>query len=196
MESETGFQRVLTGPGLRLEPLAAGHAAGLLAAADDEVFAHLPYPRPASVPEMRAWIEKALGGPQRRPYAIVTGEGVAGTSSYWYPDPPRGQIEIGSTWLGRAWWGTGANAEAKHLMLAHAFGVLGYAKVAFRTDAANARSRRALEKLGAHRDGLVLRDWPRPDGTWRDSVYYSVLRTEWTGGTGGPPPDMGVSHSS
>ncbi|HEU5028084.1 MAG TPA: GNAT family protein [Spirillospora sp.] len=196
MERETGFQQVLAGPGLRLEPLAAGHAAGLLAAADDEVFAHLPYPRPASIQEMRAWIEAALGGPQRRPYAIVIGEVVAGTSSYWYPDPVRGQIEIGSTWLGRRWWGTGANAEAKRLMLAHAFDALGFAKVAFRTDVANARSRRALERLGAHRDGLVLRDWPRPDGTWRDSVYYSILRAEWRRGDGGSPPDMGVSHGS
>jgi RimJ/RimL family protein N-acetyltransferase len=145
---------------------------------------------------MRTWIARARGTPQRQPYAIVTGRGVAGTTSYWYPDPVRGQIEIGSTWLGRPWWGTGVNAEAKRLMLAHAFGVLGFAKVAFRTDAANTRSQRALEKLGARRDGLVRRDWPLPDGTWRDSVYYSILRTEWRDGTGGPPPDMGVSHSS
>lgn len=195
MGSETGFQQVLTGPALRLEPLTAGHAAGLLAAADDRVFAHLPYPRPASIQEMSAWIERALGTRQRRPYAIVTGQGVAGTSSYWYPDPVRGQIEIGSTWLGRPWWGTGTNAEAKRLMLAHAFDVLGFAKVAFRTDPANARSQRALERLGARRDGLVRRDWPRPDGTWRASVHYSILRAEWPAARDAPP-DMGVSHDS
>lgn len=170
---------VLTGPRLRLEPLAPSHAAGLLAAADEEVFAHLPYPRPLTVQQMSDWIRNALDQDQRQPYAIVTGQGVAGTTSYWYADPVRGQIEVGSTWLGRAWWGTGVNAEAEHLMFAHAFEVLGFAKVAFRTDAANLRSQRALARLGAHRDGLVLRDWPRPDGTWRDSVYYSVLRSEW-----------------
>ena len=124
-------------------------------------------------------IAAAVTGPGANDPAIVTGQGVAGTSSYWYPDPVRGQIEIGSTWLGRPWWGTGTNAEAKRLMLAHAFDVLGFAKVAFRTDPANARSQRALERLGARRDGLVRRDWPRPDGTWRASVHYSILRAEW-----------------
>ncbi|CND44037.1 N-acetyltransferase GCN5 [Mycobacterium tuberculosis] len=171
---------VLAGTGVALEALAVTHAAGLLAAADETVFAHLPYARPASVPEMAAWIERVLGRrPQRRPYAIVTGDGIAGTTSYWYPDPVRNQIEIGSTWIGRRWWGTGTNAEAKRVMVDHAFDDLNVAKVAFRTDVENLRSQRALEKLGAHRDGVVLRDWPRPDGTWRASVHYSILRGEW-----------------
>jgi RimJ/RimL family protein N-acetyltransferase len=175
----------LIGARLRLEPLTAEYAPGLLAAADEPVFAHLPYVRPASLEEMRAWIHNALDCPQRSPYAIVTEQGVAGTSSYWYADPVRGQVEIGSTWIGSPWWGTGVNAEAKHLMIAHAFDVLGFAKVAFRTDPANVRSQRALEKLGAHRDGIVERDWPRPDGTWRPSVHYSILRTDRPSPPGG-----------
>ncbi|MFD6972867.1 GNAT family N-acetyltransferase [Streptomyces sp. NPDC059949] len=104
---------------------------------------------------------------------------MAGTTSYWYPDPVRRQVEIGSTWLRRAWWGAGINREAKRLLLEHAFTGLGCDKVMFRTDPENIRSQQALERLGAVRDGVVRRDWPRPDGTWRDSIYYSMLRHDW-----------------
>lgn len=170
----------LSDGGVRLEPLAPGHAEGLWAAADDEVFAHLPYDRPPTVDAMRDWIAAALRRDGLRlPFAVLAGGEVAGTTSYWYPDPVRRQVEIGSTWLGRPWWRTGVNREAKGLLLAHAFTGLGCAKVVFRTDPANIRSQAALERLGAHRDGLVRRDWPRGDGAWRDSVYYSVLREEW-----------------
>jgi RimJ/RimL family protein N-acetyltransferase len=172
----------LSGGRARLEPLALDHADGLLAAADDEVFAHLPYDRPATVEVMREWIRGALGRPELRlPFAVVADGTAIGTTSYWYPDPVRGQIEIGSTWLGRAWWGSGVNGEVKRLLIAHAFAGMGCHKVVFRTDPGNSRSRRALERLGAVADGVVRRDWPRPDGTWRDSVYYSILRGEWAG---------------
>ncbi|MFC9295675.1 GNAT family N-acetyltransferase [Streptomyces sp. NPDC057011] len=82
--------------------------------------------------------------------------------------------------MGRAWWGAGINREAKRLLPDHAFAGLGCDKVMlFRTDPENIRSQQALERLGAVRDGVVRRDWPRPDGTWRDSIYYSLLRDEW-----------------
>jgi RimJ/RimL family protein N-acetyltransferase len=121
------------------------------------------------------------------PFAVVVDGAVVGTTSYWYPDPVRRQIEIGSTWLARAWWGSGLNGEVKRLLVGYAFTGLDCDKVVFRTDPANTRSQRALERHGAVRDGLVRRDWPRPDGTWRDSVYYSVLTSEWI--AGGPYRD-------
>ncbi|OAH14150.1 GNAT family N-acetyltransferase [Streptomyces jeddahensis] len=169
----------LSGPRVRLEPLSLEHAEGLWAVADDDVFATLPYDRPPTMQAMREWIRAALSrGALRLPFAVVVGQEVAGTTSYWYPDPVGRQVEIGSTWLGRPWWGTGINREAQRLLLEHAFTELACEKVVFRTDPENARSQQALELLGAVRDGLVRRDWPRPDGTWRDSVYYSVLREE------------------
>ncbi|ETK37202.1 GNAT family N-acetyltransferase [Microbispora sp. ATCC PTA-5024] len=174
---------VLSGPRVRLEPLSPGHAKGLWAAADDEVFATLPYDRPPTVQAMGEWIRAALSREAvRLPFAVVTGGEVAGTTSYWYPDDVRRQVEIGSTWLGRAWWGAGINREAKRLLLEHAFTELACEKVVFRTAPDNVRSQQALHRLGAVRDGLVRRDWPRGDGTWRDSVYYSILRSEWIAG--------------
>jgi RimJ/RimL family protein N-acetyltransferase len=173
----------LTGQRVQLKPLSLQHAEGLWEVADDQVFASLPYDRPPSVDAMREWIGAALGrGGMRMPFAVVVDGQMAGTTSYWYPDPVRRQIEIGSTWLARAWWGSGVNHEAKRLLIGHAFTGLGCRKVVFRTDPANMRSQRALERLGAVRDGVVRRDWPRPDGTWRDSVYYSILDSEWTSG--------------
>jgi hypothetical protein len=77
------------------------------------VFAKLPYERPSNVEAMCAWIRAALGrGDVRLPFAVIADGQVAGTTSYWYPDPVRRQIEIGSTWLGRPWWGTGVNPRA------------------------------------------------------------------------------------
>ncbi|MFB7372007.1 GNAT family N-acetyltransferase [Streptomyces sp. NPDC056222] len=177
---------VLSGPCVRLEPLSLEHAEGLWSVGDDEVFAKLPYDRPPTVDAMREWIRAALSREALRlPFAVLVDRQVAGTTSYWYPDPVRRQVEIGSTWLGRAWWGAGINREAKRLLLDHAFTGLGCDKVMFRTDPENIRSQQALERLGAVRDGVVRRDWPRPDGTWRDSIYYSLLRDEWDSARGG-----------
>jgi RimJ/RimL family protein N-acetyltransferase len=171
----------LSGERAQLVPLSVDHAEGLWTAADDEVFANLPYARPTSVEAMREWIRGALGRRGLRlPFAAVVEGSVIGTTSYWYPDPVRRQIEIGSTWLGRPWWGSGVNGEVKRLLIGHAFTGMGCDKVVFRTDPANSRSQRALERLGAVCDGLVRRDWPRPDGSWRDSMYYSILAAEWT----------------
>lgn len=130
------------------------HAEGLWQAADDEVFANLPYDRPASVEAVREWIRSALGRPQLRlPFAVVVGGGAIGTTSYWYPDPVRRQIEIGSTWLGRSWWGTGINGEVKRLLVGHAITGMACDKVVFRTDPANTRSQQALERLGRFATG-------------------------------------------
>jgi RimJ/RimL family protein N-acetyltransferase len=175
----------LSGSSVAIEPLCVNHAAGLLAAADDdEVFAWLPYPRPANLDQARAWIDDALGdrrAHRRSPFAILSAEdgSVIGSTSYWDFDAGNAHLEIGSTWLSRASWGTGRNAEVKLLMLNHAFEALELERVAFRTDILNERSQRAIERLGAIKEGAHRHEMRRRDGSWRDSVHYSLLSSEW-----------------
>jgi RimJ/RimL family protein N-acetyltransferase len=175
----------LAGDLVAIEPLRVEHAAGLLAAADaEEVFAWLSYPRPADVEQARAWIEDALAdrrADRRLPFAVLSarGDSVIGSTSYWDFDAHNAHVEIGSTWLNRASWGTGRNAEAKLLLMTHAFETLGLERVAFRTDILNQRSQRAIEKLGAIKEGVHRHEMRRRDGSWRDSVHYSILRSEW-----------------
>lgn len=175
----------LSGELVAVEPLGAEHAAGLLAAADaDEVFAWLPYPRPADLEQARTWIEDALGDrrvDRRLPFAVLSAadRSVIGSTSYWDYDAHNAHVEIGSTWLVRTSWGTGRNAEAKLLLMSHAFETLGLERVAFRTDIRNERSQRAIERLGAVKEGVHRHEMQRRDGSWRDSVHYSILRPEW-----------------
>jgi N-acetyltransferase len=175
----------LHGALISIEPLRLDHAPGLLAAADeDEVFAWLPYPRPTTIAEAEAWIEEAFvhrSGDRRFPFAVLrAGEGsVIGSTSYWHFDAHNAHVEIGSTWYSRSVWRTGVNAEAKLLLMTHAFETLGLERVAFRTDIRNERSQQAIERLGASKEGVHRHEMRRRDGSWRDSVHYSLLRSEW-----------------
>lgn len=175
----------LRGALVAIEPLCAEHAAGLLGAADaEEVFAWLPYPRPADLVQARAWIGSALAdrrADRRLPFAVLSAEdgSVIGSTSYWDFDAHNAHVEIGSTWLNRTSWGTGRNAEAKLLLMTHAFETLGLERVALRTDIRNHRSQRAIERLGAVKEGVHRHEMRRRDGSWRDSVHYSILRLEW-----------------
>jgi RimJ/RimL family protein N-acetyltransferase len=175
----------LRGDLVTIEPLEVGHAAGLLAAADAaEVFAWLPYPRPADLDQARTWIRGALAdrrADRRFPFAVLEPEGgsVIGSTSYWGFDAGNAHVEIGSTWLNLVSWGTGRNVEAKLLLMTHAFETLGLERVAFRTDILNERSQQAIERLGATREGVHRHEMRRGDGSWRDSVHYSILRSEW-----------------
>jgi RimJ/RimL family protein N-acetyltransferase len=175
----------LHGELVTLEPLRADHDTCLLVGADDEeVFAWLPYPRPADIEQARSWIEGALAdrrAHRRFPFAILDAEAgvVIGSTSYWDFDSRNAHVEIGSTWLSSTAWGTGRNAEAKLLLTRHAFETLGLERVAFRTDVRNERSRRAIERLGATMEGVHRHELRRRDGSWRDSVHYSILREEW-----------------
>jgi RimJ/RimL family protein N-acetyltransferase len=177
----------LSGEFVAIEPLTAEHAAGLLAAADaEEVFTWLPYPRPADLRAARTWIADALAvrnADRRLPFAVLNASDrdVIGSTSYWDFDAHNAHVEIGSTWLSQASWGTGCNAEAKLLLMTHAFETLGLERVAFRTDVRNERSQRAIERLGAVKEGIHRHEMRRRDGSWRDSVHYSILRAEWPG---------------
>jgi len=176
----------LTGSLVSLEPLAAEHEAGLrAAAADPRIFAWMPY-RLSEPAVFEAWFAGVREAAERRELAAfatvsrASGE-VLGSTSFLAPRPHDRSVEIGGTWLVPAAWGTGANVEAKLLMLAHAFEVLGCVRVELKTDARNERSRRAMEALPAQFEGIHRQHMVLPDGTYRDSAWYSVLDREWPG---------------
>jgi RimJ/RimL family protein N-acetyltransferase/nitroimidazol reductase NimA-like FMN-containing flavoprotein (pyridoxamine 5'-phosphate oxidase superfamily) len=176
---------VLEGRHVRLEPLAPGHAPGLFEALDDEeVWRHLPTVQPSGPDAIQSVITTALRDQwegHRSAWAQVdpvTGT-VIGTTSYHDIDVERRAVGIGHTMLGRAWWRTGVNTEAKLLLLERAFEVLGAERVFWYTDVRNERSQRAIARLGASRDGVIRRHRLRPDGTWRDTVMFAMTVDEW-----------------
>jgi RimJ/RimL family protein N-acetyltransferase len=176
---------VLRGEHVVLEPLDESHAEELFAALDDpEVWRYVGSPRPATAVEMADYIRTALTGHQRGvrvPWVqrcAATGA-VVGTTSYYHPDPDLRSMEIGFTQLGRAWWRTGINTEAKLLLLTRAFEELDAIRVTWQTSTLNERSQRAIERLGATREGTLRANRRRADGTWRESALYSMLADEW-----------------
>ncbi len=174
----------LEGRGVRLEPLALAHEAGLAAAAADGELWQL---RITSVPEpenTRAYIETALQGRadgHRFAFAVVeeaTGR-VLGTSSYHDIVPALKRLEIGWTWYAKSVQRTHVNTTAKLLLMTHAFDTLGCHVVGWRTDNFNFASQRAIERLGAKKDGVLRGHALRRDGTIRDTVMYSMRGGEW-----------------
>jgi len=170
----------LTGTHVVLEPAADGHVADLLAAAQDElVWAWLPWPRPRTEPDVAAMLDS-----ERRiahPFAQIeaaSGRAV-GITTYRDVDERHRTLEIGGTWLGRPWWRTAINTEAKLLFLGHAFETLRANRVAIKTDIRNERSQAAIARLGAVREGVLRHQYVRRDGTLRDTVIYSVIPEEW-----------------
>ena len=170
--------------GLRLEPLALSHEAGLRAAAADGALWTL---RVTSVPEPEttgAYIETALrmqAQGTRLPFAVVdvaSGQ-VLGSTSYHDILPEVHRLEIGYTWYAQRWQRSQVNTTCKWLLLRHAFDTLDCAVVGWRTDNFNLRSQRAIERLGARKDGVIRGHALRRDGTVRDTVMYSLTRGEW-----------------
>jgi RimJ/RimL family protein N-acetyltransferase len=168
-----------------LEPLARKHEAGLFAAAaDDEVWRWMPIHAPRAPGAFGAWLAEALARAEAGldvPFAVLrAADGEAlGSTRYLAVAPEHRRLEIGWTWLARAAWGTGANAEAKLLLLEHAFERLGARRVEFKTDARNERSRRALEALPARFEGVHRKHMLVRGGESRDSAWYAVLDEEW-----------------
>lgn len=170
--------------GVRLEPLALTHEAGLAAAAADGELWKL---RITSVPEpqeTRSYIEAALLGREqghRFAFAVLDDDSgkVLGTTSYHDIVPAIRRLEIGYTWYAKSVQRTHVNTSAKLLMMAHAFGTLGCHVVGWRTDNFNFASQRAIERLGAKKDGVLRGHALRRDGTIRDTVMYSMRSGEW-----------------
>ncbi|AVT37531.1 bifunctional pyridoxamine 5'-phosphate oxidase family protein/GNAT family N-acetyltransferase [Plantactinospora sp. BB1] len=175
----------MAGAHVRLVPLAESHVDALFAATrDPEVWTHLSAAQPHDPAGMAEIVRTALDAhwrAERVPWAqldATTGE-VVGTTSYYEIDPGHRSVAIGHTWLGRRWWRTGLNTEAKLLLLGRAFDELGAERVVWHTDIRNERSQRAIERLGATREAVLRRHRLRPDGSWRDTVQYAMLADEW-----------------
>jgi uncharacterized protein len=168
---------------VRLEPLTLAHVQGLHNALNDpEVWEWLQYPQPVDETGTGVLVVKALEQQERdmrRPFATCVDGAVVGTTSYWDSDIFSCGIEIGATFIGKPWWRTHVNTTAKLLMLEHAFEACGYERVALKTDVANTRSAAAIARLGATPEGVLRHHIQRPDGSWRDSVIFSILLNEW-----------------
>ena len=176
--------RILEGRTVRLEPLTTGHIPRLAPVAYDPDLWQWTTSRIAQERDLRAYVDDALASQRAGtalPFCIVareTGDAI-GSSRFGNYDASNRKVEIGWSWVARAWQRTCANPEAKRLLLDYAFGELECLRVEFKTDALNARSRGALLKLGAKEEGILRSHMITYTGRRRDSVYFSILVEEW-----------------
>ncbi len=175
----------LTGRVVRLEPLAQHHTPDLaIAGADESIWRYMPYGPVTTFERMRAWVADMLERQQRGrdlPFAVIHLESGRAVGATRYMDiqlEHRG-LEIGGTWYGVAYQRTAVNTESKYLLLTYAFEMLGCVRVQLKTDLRNERSQRAIERLGAVREGVLRNHMILPDGYIRSSVMYSVIAEEW-----------------
>jgi ribosomal-protein-alanine N-acetyltransferase len=171
---------LLYGPTLRLEPLSEAHAPLWASQHDPELFAYMSRggPEEGSEGAYRAYIARLNAEPARLNWAIRVGEGFAGRVSYFAIQERNRALEVGTFIVG-AYQGTQVNPEAKYVLLRHAFEDKGAIRVQFKVDARNERSVRAIEKIGAVREGLLRKHEITPGGHIRDSVIYSIIDEDW-----------------
>ena len=175
----------LTGSVVRLEPLSEQHVSDLTVAAHDEyIWRYMLYVYPDNEDKMLAWVRDILArqaaGTDLAFAVIHLASGRAiGATRYLEIRPLHRSLEIGGTWYAIEFQHTADNTECKYLLLKHAFEVLGCIRVQFKADARNLRSIRAIERIGAAREGVLRNHYILPDGGYRDSVYFSILDREW-----------------
>jgi N-acetyltransferase len=175
----------LEGLGVRLEPLTLDHHDELAAAAADGKLWELWFTAVPEPGQTEKYIRTALAGQQeghRLPWAareLTTGQ-VIGSTSYHDIASEIDRVEIGYTWYAKRWQRSHVNTACKLLLLGHAFDTLGCKVVGLRTDNFNLTSQRAIEALGAKKDGVIRHHGLRRDGTVRDTVMYSILASEWS----------------
>ena len=174
----------LEGTEVRLPPLSLDHLDGLCAVGlDPELWQWVPT-RVLDREQMRAYVELALDEQRRGvsvPFTTTLKENgqVVGSTRYANISVPDGRLEIGWTWIGKAWQRSAVNTEAKYLMLRHAFETWSCNRVELLTDERNTRSRRAIERLGAREEGTVRCHMVMRDGFVSNSVLYSLVSAEW-----------------
>ena len=175
---------ILEGKHVRLEPLAESHHAALCEVGlDPDLWRWIPY-RATTATEMLAYIQNALkdqAAGTALPFATVErAKGcVVGSTRYMNIDVANRRREIGATWIAQPWQRTVINTEAKYLMLRHAFETLECVRVELKTDALNEKSRNAILRIGAKEEGTLRRHVVTWTGRIRDSVYFSILDSEW-----------------
>jgi RimJ/RimL family protein N-acetyltransferase len=174
----------LEGQGVRLEPLSVGHHDALEAAAADGKLWELWFTTVPEPGKMRAYIDTALAGQEARqmlPWAVrdLASGAIVGSTRYHDIVAAADRVEIGWTWYAKRVQRSHVNTACKLLLLAHAFDTLRCKVVGLRTDNFNFTSQRAIEALGAKKDGVIRHHWPRRDGSIRDTVMYSIIVSEW-----------------
>jgi N-acetyltransferase len=175
---------VLEGTVVRLEPLTLHHLDALCAVGLEPSLWALTTSRIATRGDMQRYVEAALDEQavgSALPFATVerATNTVVGSTRYGNIVPQHRRAEIGWTWIAPRWQRTAVNTEAKYLMLRHAFDVMACRRVELKTSALNARSRAAMLRIGATEEGTLRRHMVQPDGSARDSVYFSVIDEEW-----------------
>jgi len=176
----------LEGKFVSLEPLAPEHGRLLFEAAGsdaEEIFRWIPYPM-RNLQEFDGWVSTAFAEQDRGESVVfstrekTTGQ-LIGSTRFMNISLPNRRVEIGSTWIIPRWQRTAVNTEAKYLMLRHAFESLGCIRVELKTDALNQKSRNAILRLGAKEEGIFRRHLITWTGRVRDTVYFSILDSEW-----------------
>ncbi|RPJ38130.1 MAG: N-acetyltransferase [Chloroflexi bacterium] len=176
----------LPGRIVRLAPLELNHVPDLAAAGNDEsIWKYMRYGAVTTEPEMRRFVTNLLAMQARGtdlPFAVIhlDSQRAVGMTRYMNIEPANHALEIGGTWYSPAFQRTGVNTECKFLLLQHAFEGLDCVRVQIKTDLRNERSQRAIERIGAIREGVLRDHMVLPDGTLRSSVFYSVLAREWS----------------
>ncbi|MEE8156313.1 MAG: GNAT family N-acetyltransferase [Phycisphaerales bacterium] len=176
---------VLEGDHVRLEPLAREHAAELYEAGSDEsIWRYKLVPMYESIRDVQDWIERiqpAVVAGREIAFAIIhkADQRAIGSTRYLEISPAHRTLEIGWTWIGTKYQRTAVNTECKYLLLTHAFEQLGAVRVQFKTDARNEPSQRAIERIGAVKEGVLRKSHTTHTGYIRDSVYYSIIDDEW-----------------
>ena len=175
---------ILEGRGIRLEPLTEDHQEALAAAAGDGRLWELWFIAVPPPDGMRAYVAEALKGQRdghMLPWAVrdLASGTIIGSTRYHDIVPSIDRVEIGHTWYAQSRQRTHVNTTCKLLLLGHAFDTLGCKVVGLRTDTFNFRSQRAIEGLGAKKDGVIRHYGARRDGSARDVVMYSILAAEW-----------------
>ena len=177
---------ILEGKKVRLEPLSHAHGEGIAEAVKDGELWNLYVtlvPRPEKIEQFLHNAQQAHQAGDGLAFAIVdrATAKIAGSTRFMKADVTNQRLEIGFTFIGRSWQKTGINTETKLLMLAHAFETLKMNRVEIITDFLNDNSRRAILRLGAKEEGILRNHMVMPSGRIRDSVLYSIIRSEWPG---------------
>jgi RimJ/RimL family protein N-acetyltransferase len=172
--SEEQLRPTLVGRIVTLEPIDPRHVDGLRAAAADERAWIWMTTR-----DTEAWIAAALAATDVHHFVVIGDGTVIGSTSYLNVVPEHQRLEIGNTWNTPSAWGSGANTDAKYLLLRHAFEVLGARRVEFKTDAKNERARAALAAIPAKFEGIHRKHMVVRGGERRDSAWYAVIDDAW-----------------
>ncbi|NOH03601.1 MAG: GNAT family N-acetyltransferase [Chloroflexi bacterium] len=178
---------VLQGRYVRLEPLSEAHVPGLTEIGVGQNFwDFMLYGDINSEADMRNWVLDIMARGKKGtdlPFAVIHLESgrVAGATRYLNIAPEHRGLEIGGTWYGTEFQRTAVNTECKYLLLKHAFEMLGCIRVQLKTDLRNERSQKAIERIGAVKEGVLRNHMILPDGRIRHSVFYSILDSEWEG---------------